>query len=149
MVAIEPEKLILTRRFPRQLTFDCHVPPSTPFDVAIGNLATEAGAPPVLSLRTVKSDVVCGIPEGKAEQLDKDEPGWKISGTSLTGSLLRRLLTDSPLCSFRQVRRRPSLRRSQGRAGPVLDLLVDDRPNLETTPSRNLYMSCETLDIAS
>ncbi|GAA5989901.1 hypothetical protein JCM10908_002369 [Rhodotorula pacifica] len=64
----------------RKLTFDCHVPPTTPFDVAIGNLATEAGAPPVLSLRTVKSDVVCGIPEGKAEQLDRDEPGWKISG---------------------------------------------------------------------
>ncbi|GAA6002715.1 damage-control phosphatase ARMT1 family protein [Rhodotorula paludigena] len=64
----------------RKLTMDCHVPSETPFPVAIGPLATEPGTPPIVSLRTVKSDVVCGIPAGKADQLDKDEPGWKISG---------------------------------------------------------------------
>lgn len=44
---------------------DCHVPSETPFPVAIGPLATEPGTPPIVSLRTVKSDVVCGIPAGK------------------------------------------------------------------------------------
>jgi len=64
----------------RKLTYDCHAPPSTPFDMAIGPLATEPGAPPVLSLRTIKSDVVVGIPPNKAEELDETEKGWKISG---------------------------------------------------------------------
>lgn len=58
----------------------CHAPPTTPFEVAIGPLASEAGAPPVCSLRTIKSDVVVGIKGEDAERLDKDEPGWKISG---------------------------------------------------------------------
>jgi len=48
--------------------------------VAIGPLAEEAGAPPVASLRTIKSDVVVGIDGATAERLDKEEPGWKISG---------------------------------------------------------------------
>jgi len=48
--------------------------------MAIGPLATEPGAPPVLSLRTIKSDVVVGIPPNKAEELDESEKGWKISG---------------------------------------------------------------------
>ncbi|GAA6007412.1 hypothetical protein JCM11491_004154 [Sporobolomyces phaffii] len=64
----------------RKLTYDCHAPPSTPFPMAIGPLATEPGAPPVLSLRTIKSDVVVGIPPNKAEELDESEKGWKISG---------------------------------------------------------------------
>ncbi|GAA98802.1 uncharacterized protein L969DRAFT_76534 [Mixia osmundae IAM 14324] len=64
----------------RKLTYDCHAPPSTPFDIAIGPLASESGAPPVVSLRTIKSDVVVGIKAGEAERLDKEEPGWKISG---------------------------------------------------------------------
>jgi len=33
-----------------------------------------------VSLRTIKSDSVVGLPEGKAEQLDKEKPGWRISG---------------------------------------------------------------------
>ena len=64
----------------RKLTYDCHAPPATPFQVAIGPLASEAGAPPVASLRTIKSDVVVGISDEDATRLDKDEPGWKISG---------------------------------------------------------------------
>ena len=34
-------------------------------------------------MRTIKSDVVVGLGEGGeaiSERLDKDEPGWKISG---------------------------------------------------------------------
>jgi len=64
-----------------QLTYDCQAPPSTPFDVAIGPLATLAGAPPIVSLRTIKADIVVGVPAEKAEQLDRDEPGWRISGS--------------------------------------------------------------------
>lgn len=74
----------------------------------------------MLSLRTIKSDVVCGIPEGKAEELDKEEPGWKISGThAILESIATHLLTRI-MRTRRQVRRRPALRRPQGRAGRVL-----------------------------
>ncbi|GAA5853397.1 hypothetical protein JCM9279_005777 [Rhodotorula babjevae] len=64
----------------RKLIYDCAHPGSTPFSLAIGPLATMAGAPPVVSLRTIKSDSVVGLPEGKAEELDKNEAGWRISG---------------------------------------------------------------------
>lgn len=46
-------------------------------------MANMAGAPKVASLRTIKSDVVVGLGDDgdkTAEQLDKAEPGWKISG---------------------------------------------------------------------
>ncbi|KAK0233811.1 hypothetical protein IW262DRAFT_1258417 [Armillaria fumosa] len=67
----------------RKLTYDCAAPASTPFDVAIGSMASAAGAPRVASLRTIKSDVVVGLgADGDeiAEKLDNEEPGWKISG---------------------------------------------------------------------
>ena len=67
----------------RKLTYDCAAPPSTDFEIAIGPMASAAGAPKVCSLRTIKSDVVVGLgPDGDelAEKLDKEEPGWKISG---------------------------------------------------------------------
>lgn len=64
----------------RKLTYDCQAPSNTPFDVAIGPLSTEEGAPPVASLRTIKSDVVVDVPFEISEKLDKDEPGWRISG---------------------------------------------------------------------
>ncbi|KAF9270715.1 DUF89-domain-containing protein [Marasmius fiardii PR-910] len=67
----------------RKLTYDCHAPASTPFDIAIGPMASSAGAPKIASLRTIKSDVVVGLgDEGDelAEKLDKEEAGWKISG---------------------------------------------------------------------
>jgi hypothetical protein len=43
-------------------------------------MASQPGAPRVCSLRTIKSDVVCGLPEGVGEKLDEEEAGWKISG---------------------------------------------------------------------
>ena len=46
-------------------------------------MASSAGAPVVASLRTIKSDVVVGLGDQGdeiAERLDKEEPGWKISG---------------------------------------------------------------------
>jgi Damage-control phosphatase ARMT1-like domain len=41
----------------RKLTYDCAAPASTPFDVAIGPMASSAGAPRVCSLRTIKVGV--------------------------------------------------------------------------------------------
>lgn len=64
----------------RKLTYDCQAPGHTPFDQAIGPLASEAGSPPVCSLRTIKSDVIVGLPQGVMEKLDKEEEGWRISG---------------------------------------------------------------------
>ncbi|KAJ9098474.1 hypothetical protein QFC19_006341 [Naganishia cerealis] len=64
----------------RKLTYDCHVPYGTSFAEAIGPMASQPGAPRVCSLRTIKSDVVCGLPQGVGEKLDEDEAGWKISG---------------------------------------------------------------------
>ena len=44
-------------------------------------MASKAGAPRVCSMRTIKSDVVVGLPDPFiAERLDVEEPGWKISG---------------------------------------------------------------------
>jgi hypothetical protein len=46
-------------------------------------MASSAGAPKVCSLRTIKSDVVVGLGadgDEVADKLDKEEPGWKISG---------------------------------------------------------------------
>ncbi|EKM61692.1 uncharacterized protein PHACADRAFT_84548 [Phanerochaete carnosa HHB-10118-sp] len=67
----------------RKLTYDCAAPAPTPFDQAIGSMASAAGAPPVCSIRTIKSDVVVGLgPNGDdvAAKLDQNEDGWKISG---------------------------------------------------------------------
>ncbi|KAF6766709.1 DUF89 domain-containing protein [Ephemerocybe angulata] len=67
----------------RKLTYDCAAPASTPFEEAIGPMASASGAPKIVSLRTVKSDVVVGLgPDGNeiAKRLDEQEPGWKISG---------------------------------------------------------------------
>ncbi|EIN13873.1 DUF89-domain-containing protein [Punctularia strigosozonata HHB-11173 SS5] len=65
----------------RKLTYDCAAPASTPFDIAIGPMASSAGAPKICSLRTIKSDVVVGLESDEiAEHLDKNEPGWRISG---------------------------------------------------------------------
>ncbi|TFK77431.1 DUF89-domain-containing protein [Pluteus cervinus] len=67
----------------RKLAYDCAAPASTPFDAAIGPMASSPGAPRIASLRTIKSDVVVGLgPKGDAiaQKLDEMEPGWKISG---------------------------------------------------------------------
>lgn len=51
-------------------------------------MANSAGAPRVCSLRTIKSDVVVGFESNTlAEKLDKEEPGWKISGKYVSSFL--------------------------------------------------------------
>ncbi|PWN26193.1 DUF89-domain-containing protein [Jaminaea rosea] len=64
----------------RRLCYDCQTPASIPFETAIGPMSSADGAPPVVSLRTVKSDVVVGVDQERADKLDKEEPGWRISG---------------------------------------------------------------------
>lgn len=56
-------------------------------------MASSAGAPKVCSLRTIKSDVVVGLGSGEdgddiGDMLDKDEPGWKISGKYVSSTLI-------------------------------------------------------------
>ena len=76
----------------RKLTYDCAAPASTPFEEAIGPMANSAGAPKVVSLRTIKSDVVVGLGHNGdliAKKLDEEEPGWKISGKYVSLSMRR------------------------------------------------------------
>jgi len=61
----------------RKLTADVKWPPSTPFGVSLGPLA---GLFPVLSLRTLKADVVVGITEERAKALDIQDPRWRVNG---------------------------------------------------------------------
>lgn len=106
----------------RKLTYDCAAPSTTPFDEAIGPMANVAGAPRVCSMRTIKvrcalfdskdgvlmifihlsvglqSDVVVGLPDEEiAERLDKEEPGWKISGKYVSSRFFSSLLSASLL----------------------------------------------------
>jgi hypothetical protein len=70
-------------------------------------MASAAGAPKVCSLRTIKSDVVVGLGDDGdvlAERLDKEEPGWKISGkyvrtSSSHGSALLKHLHQPGCCT--------------------------------------------------
>lgn len=99
------------------MTYDCAAPASTPFEVAVGPMASSAGAPVIASLRTIKSDVVVGLGDQGdeiAERLDKAEPGWKISGKYVSG------VTDANDLSFnRFIGRSTSFRRSSRRASPL------------------------------
>ncbi|CAG8462185.1 12486_t:CDS:2 [Funneliformis caledonium] len=64
----------------RKLVYDCKWPTTTLFKDAIGPLATEKGAPPILALRTSKADVIVGLPEGIEERLSASEADWMFSG---------------------------------------------------------------------
>jgi damage-control phosphatase, subfamily III len=64
----------------RKLVYDCKWPTTTPFKEAIGPLATEKFAPPILALRTSKADVVIGLSEGIEERLSASETDWMFSG---------------------------------------------------------------------
>jgi len=61
----------------RKLTGDIRWPANTAFNAAIGPIA---GAFPILSLRTAKADVVVGVELAKAEELDKRDERWRVSG---------------------------------------------------------------------
>lgn len=60
----------------RRLVGDCLWEPTTPFADTVAYLR----GLPVAALRTLKSDVVVGVPGERVEQLDAEEPDWRING---------------------------------------------------------------------
>lgn len=61
----------------RKLTSDANWSTTTPFETSLGPLR---GLFPLLSLRTCKADVCVGLAEGRAEELDQEDPKWRING---------------------------------------------------------------------
>jgi len=61
----------------RKLTGDVRWPAWTLFETALGPLA---GSFPLVSLRTIKADVVVGVDKAVAERLDESEKRWRFSG---------------------------------------------------------------------
>ncbi|KAJ9052692.1 Hairy/enhancer-of-split with YRPW motif protein 2 [Entomophthora muscae] len=72
----------------RKLVYDCDWPVDTSFSSAIGPLALDPKSnsashfPPVLALRTVKSDPVVGLQGGivQASKLDTIDKEWRLNG---------------------------------------------------------------------
>jgi hypothetical protein len=60
----------------RKLTFDCRWPWTTPFSTALQGF----GPCPILSLRTLKADVVVGLKPGEGEALAQVDAGWQVNG---------------------------------------------------------------------
>jgi uncharacterized protein with ATP-grasp and redox domains len=59
----------------RRLTGDRHWPPTTPFANVVGYFPA-----PLVALRVLKSESILGLAPGKAEALDKEDPGWLVNG---------------------------------------------------------------------
>ena len=59
----------------RRLTGDRHWPPTTPFADVVGYFPA-----PLVILRVLKSETILGLRPGKAEALDKQDPGWLVNG---------------------------------------------------------------------
>lgn len=60
----------------RKLLSDLNWDPTTPFKTALKEFLPTK----LVSLRTVKADVICGLPAGKAEELDKIHKMWMNDG---------------------------------------------------------------------
>jgi hypothetical protein len=54
---------------------DAPWPPETPFHQVLDYFPA-----PALALRVLKSDAICGLPDGIAEQLDQVDPNWRFNG---------------------------------------------------------------------
>ncbi|KND03902.1 uncharacterized protein SPPG_01355 [Spizellomyces punctatus DAOM BR117] len=63
----------------RKAVYDAEWPVTTPFKEALGPLANDK-TPPLLLLRTCKSDVAVGLKPGQAEQLTAEDKGWMVNG---------------------------------------------------------------------
>ncbi|MQY21998.1 damage-control phosphatase ARMT1 family protein [Nocardia macrotermitis] len=59
----------------RRLVGDNYWPPTTPFTTLTAYFPS-----PVTALRTLKCDVVTGLPDGRAAELDATDPSWRTSG---------------------------------------------------------------------
>lgn len=60
----------------RRLVFDCHWPPTTPFPDALGPFRPA----PLVALRTLKAEVVVGLPPGTAEAVAEVDKQWLVDG---------------------------------------------------------------------
>lgn len=56
----------------RKLVGDIFWEPTVPFTEAVGNFKPSK----LIALRTLKSDITCGLPEGLAEHISKNDPDW-------------------------------------------------------------------------
>lgn len=65
----------------RKLVYDCKYPSTTPFSESLGE-SFKKECPPIVSLRTNKSDPIVGLEQGKEEKLVKLVGGndWRWSG---------------------------------------------------------------------
>ncbi len=70
----------------RRLLEDRHWPPTTRLEEVTRFMPTST-----LSLRTLKAEVIVGLPEGEAERLNRHDPAWRINGRrGLVHLVLRR-----------------------------------------------------------
>lgn len=60
----------------RRLVGDCHWEPTTPFQSVVAHFPA-----PVVTLRTLKSEVIVGLPAGEAERQSTQDPTWWVNGT--------------------------------------------------------------------
>lgn len=56
----------------RKLVGDVFWEPTVPFTQAVGQFKPSK----LIALRTLKSDITCGLPEGLAEHISKIDPDW-------------------------------------------------------------------------
>jgi hypothetical protein len=59
----------------RRLFGDAHWPPTTSFTAASAYFPA-----PLLALRTLKSEIVLGLPAGQAARLGAQDPAWLVNG---------------------------------------------------------------------
>ncbi|CAG8566481.1 626_t:CDS:2, partial [Acaulospora colombiana] len=64
----------------RKLVYDCKWETTKSFKDAIGPLASAKGIPPILAMRTSKSDVIVGLDEGVEEKMNAIAEDWMYSG---------------------------------------------------------------------
>ncbi|GBF90174.1 hypothetical protein Rsub_03307 [Raphidocelis subcapitata] len=60
----------------RQLAYDCRWPLETPFPSALGPFRPA----PLVTLRTLKADVMAGLAPGQGAALDAVDPDWQVNG---------------------------------------------------------------------
>lgn len=56
----------------RKLVGDVFWEPTIPFSQAVGSFKPSK----LIALRTLKSDITCGLPEGLAESISQNDPDW-------------------------------------------------------------------------
>lgn len=56
----------------RKLVGDVFWEPTVPFTQAVGSFKPST----LIALRTLKSDITCGLPEGLAERISQTDPDW-------------------------------------------------------------------------